>query len=1117
MPGRLIMDQQGAIGSQDLKKDRSQAQIASLPKKPDFAQHTPAPQVNGPMTPAVNGSIPNGTSTHNAPSTVTNGSGMAADTAMSGMEAPPELDQSWQENREVWKSMGKMIERTAQACYSDLLDTVNRLHETPLVVPAAQPNGAAPQVNDTSQDSINKKRIIMDFAKGQRDRFMKSAVLVAWAKTTGDAMSTLIDVRYAQSKEQNAQDTAIWRIGDSKKATEIVKQRSPNIQGALDLLATGKASHLPGLNFVQPKRMSAKQLLKTLQGMNVTLATRLNLHEDLPVHFNDFRIANGRATFRVPGEFEVDLSVADEEPTSQFYLIDIRFLFVPAPIGLHEALRAQLELRANAELSAKGLQGCYDFLHNFVLTHKINVLKSQVAKLAQEKWFDCLSVQTHRRVITLQYWTAVPGRKSWLEIGVATGKDAARRFRRTPNPQLSIRWFRRGEEMKDTKLDIDWLNLDVEQILSEVVARHISWSLTSIKDRLQALAGPESKLDMHLDTSESVPEDCSLRLSIAGLQDAVVVRQEPVTGKLSVSPPNQRATRCELAINSNEQVDTATVLASALCDMMKDRVDVVASIAGWSQLREEFAKDSLKQAFGNASIRAYMCSGGWGKQWALFATFSLVGEKWWVVRLADKPSADRPGNTRAIAETRAIPTQDRPFGQTALSRTALLQIEQAAAAEVSCAVLTQQLAMAGIRHKTDGLAPISLHEASATLDDSIRESSVFLANCTFLKHTSGKHSTITSLRVTHNGLMANMPTADEEPAMARYDLRLTVDQGQLKYLREYLTTKGRNADVAMNASGALALRLRTPFGAPYLDQIYARLKACQRLNSFIANINASKFRATNVSLSRLSFVYNESPELTATILLANDSGSPATLALEPKASNPQFRARIVFEKLLNMIIDKGTSFAALCQTLQISLPVLHTLDKLETAHLSPKDTFIHIRHPTLYTIEYRAPLPALNINILMQDRRTSNGLVRAWSISTSLPKDGISASAVGKALVELSKFQGDSWHGLGDGSFVALLKGAAKAIEQIDQTVRSSANAATTATTNATRQGEASHAAPKPQAPAQQKSLPNTGSTSAKTATSAKGGAKGNVPTTNGRPAPKPNVTRVKNEIIELD
>ncbi|EME39773.1 hypothetical protein DOTSEDRAFT_74618 [Dothistroma septosporum NZE10] len=1110
MPGRLIMDQQGAIGSQDLKKDRSQAQIASLPKKPDFAQHAPAPQANGLDTHAVNGTAPNGMPTHNAPPPTTNGSAAPTDTAMADTQPPPALDHSWQNDHNVWKSMGKMIERTSQACYSDLLDNISKLSETPLAVPESQPNGVVPQGIDTSEQSVNKKRTFMEFAKNQRDRFMKAAVLADWAKTTGDDMTTLIDVRYAQGQEQRAQDTAIWSIGNTKKATESIKQRSPNIQGALDLLATGKAAHLPNFNFVQPKRMTAKQLLKTLQGMNVTLATRLNLHEDLPAHFNNFTIANGRATFRVPGEFEVDLSVADEEPTSQFYMIDIRFLFNPAPSGLHENLRAVLEARTNTELSTKGLQGCYNFLHNFVLTHKINVLNNQVVKISREKWFDCLIVQSHRRVFTLQYWTALPGRKSWIEIGVSTGKDSKRRSRRPSNPQLSVRWFRRGEEMRDAKLNIDWETLNIEQILSEVIAKHISWSLTAIRDRLQMLAVPNSRLDAQLDTSESAPEDCSLRLSLSGLQDTTVVRLEPVTGKLFVSPANQRATRYESVINGDEKVDPATVLASGLCDMLKDRIDVAANLAAWIQLREDIPKDNLKQVFGNVAFRAYVCSKGWGKQWSLFTTFSLAGNKWWVVRFADRPNTDRPGPVRIIAETRAIPVDDAPSGQATVSRASLLRIEKAAAAEVSCAVLAQQLAAVNIRHKHDVLAPLFLHDASEAFQGHERETSLFLGDSDYLKDMFGKGSTITSLRVTHNGLIVKQSGDDDDLSMAKHDLRLTVKQGQLKHLQQYLASKSRDTDVTMNASGALALRLCTPFGAPYLDDICARLKACQRLNSYIASINACKFRPTIVNLSEVAFVYSEAPELTATIVFADDRGSLATLALEPKAYNPHFRVRIIFEKLLNMNVSKG--FAALCHTLRISLPLLSALGKLESAHLFPKDMFVHVRHPTWYTINYKAPLPELTIMMELKDKQMSSGLLRAWSITTNLSKEDLAAHSAGKALLELSKAQNDSWHGLGDGSFVALLNGAAEAIERIDQTVRSAA----AGTAIAAKQDEASDAQTTAQTPAQSKPATTSGPSGAKPATSAKGSVKGNVSAI-GRPAAKPNVAKIKKEIIELD
>ena len=106
---------------------------------------------------------------------------------------------------------------------------------------------------------------------------------------------------------------------------------------------------------------------------------RLNLQEydNIPPPFRDYTIKSGRVTFNVPGEFEIDLTIADEDPEKQFWFIDFRFLFSPSVLELPSHLRFYIESKVNAVLLADGLPGCYKLLHEIVLTHKISEFKRQ--------------------------------------------------------------------------------------------------------------------------------------------------------------------------------------------------------------------------------------------------------------------------------------------------------------------------------------------------------------------------------------------------------------------------------------------------------------------------------------------------------------------------------------------------------------------------------------------------------------------------------------------------------------------------------------------------------------------------------------------------------------------
>ena len=94
------------------------------------------------------------------------------------------------------------------------------------------------------------------------------------------------------------------------------------------------------------------------------LSIRLALYENIPEPFRNFKIANGRVTFVVNEEFEVDLGIADDDPKARFFLIDFRFLFnnsSTVPMGI----RANVERMGDDFLAKRGLEGLYNFLRAY--------------------------------------------------------------------------------------------------------------------------------------------------------------------------------------------------------------------------------------------------------------------------------------------------------------------------------------------------------------------------------------------------------------------------------------------------------------------------------------------------------------------------------------------------------------------------------------------------------------------------------------------------------------------------------------------------------------------------------------------------------------------------------
>ncbi|KAK3720644.1 mediator complex subunit [Vermiconidia calcicola] len=1077
MPGRLVMDQEGAIGSQDLKKATSHAQVG---KQDANLQAQPMSQSSKPVQNGVNGGLPNGIpATSDVPAS-TNGESSDMAVTYPGPDNPPPLDQSWREGDNN-KSLGLLMERVAQQCYFELNGCLTSMSQIPLESQQQQTNGVVSHTGqDTSEASMKKKRLLMEFANTQRDRFIKTLVLADWCRNE-EEKARLVDVKVWQDKQRGAYAQAAQAIANTKLNMIGVKTPNPNIEGAMEVLATGKASWVPHLGYIPPKRLTAKQLLKTLRGMNVTLATRLNLHEELPAYFQEYSIADGRATFSVQHEFEVDLSVADEDPATPFYFIDIRLAFTPASSIADERMRAFMEGKVNHELATKGLKGCYDFLHNFVLTHKLNILRSQALEMLRGKWFDCIRIENLRRSLVVQYWVGMPGPKSWIEISVSSGKqkDGGRASRKPATPRLSVRWFRRGEEVKDEVLGFDWRELDMQRCLELIVARHSAWVMRDLQRRLRGLAPVDSPFEAKLVRTDDVPDQMALLLSLPSLREPLSIQVEPVTGQYSITPPSAVTFNTERRLNNDANIDAARWLAILPCAVVQERLRKEAELLDWTPAQNLLRQDNLATIFGEriTHFSIFKPSRAWSDTWALAVTFTLGGEKWWVVELEAKRNEQTNVMGKVIIAARRISLPNEPKAK--VSRPTLLQMERLAVAEVSMSTLATELRDMRISHSFEKLSAAERKEQNERFSPT-HSFALFVRFSQLMRSSlqaEGARGAWADevVRLTHHGVVRSSGKNGSEGASVQYDLRLSLRSGKLKELARHLThSKGR--DLALNpSSGGLALRFHTTFGQPFVRKMQQQLRSVERLDRYVTLLKQRRFVATHVGLERLAFTYYSSPELSAELLFSNDDdGRPMRLRLLPVDKNPHQRIRVMLEKGLKDTDDKG--FEALTFILPFTLPVVQTFERLEAKDQAKQTISIHPRSSTWYSVRYRAPLRECVYQVKAKVRQEGKKRRVEWLVNDvraavegeSLPEE------MTKALKELWQQSGEGWMGLGSG-IVADAQGVTGTLEKLDELVRrfegtsevpQPVNEAETGTARQTQAQPASKEPPKKQTPA---------------------------------------------------
>ncbi|KAI4723416.1 MED14-domain-containing protein [Aureobasidium sp. EXF-10727] len=890
---------------------------------------------------------------------------------------PPELEH-W---AHTYVPMGTLLERMAQQCYFDLGEVIEQMADLNIGTP--QTNGASTAAPDVSKASVDKKLRLMNFANTQQARFIKALVLSDWARNMGD-MDKLIELRMWLTQ----QDEASTQVGDAimqmKHNMIGAKMPNPNIQGALELLSTSKAPWLPDLGYIAPKPLSAQKLLKTLRDMNFVLSVRLNLHEQLPPYFCNYSIANGRATFVVPDAFELDLAVTDEDTASPFYFIDIRFLFSDAPPLADGFARAHLEGKVNQLLQMEGLSAAYDFLHGFILTHKITLLRIQASDLARTRWTECLHVEPVHRSLIVQYWTGQPGGKSWIEVGIIKGHSAENSDSPHTPARMNIRWFRAGKEVPDAKFDIDPASPSMEHILNQVTAAHMTLRLETTRNQLLAISPSNSALDLNLRASSTDPNACALSMKLGEHGSETTLRIVPVNGDISISPVSAASIDVERRLNSDPTIDAAQILSYLNCKLVQDQITRQAVQAGWL-LMPTAQQGDVNKIFAEQVIRrSTFTRQGWGEDWAICLTVSLQGVKWWIVRLASTSPTSRVINT---AETLSIPTSTRSF-----DRHTLMLIESRAVAQVSLSNISSQLRNAKISHEIRHVSP-AVSQTNITASPLSASTTTAIIGIKFedcmqpsavSERKLWKPWCCSTMVLTHHGV--DESAKDAVKVVHVLKTNLTPDTAQIL---APLAGKGTsNQDIVFAANGILALQLRTHFGVDLIAAIQSKLRRVERLAICLAAIAKRGFSTARVAVTGLVFRYStaSSQQLTAGISFLDDAAQPMQLRFAAEdTTNPHRRVQPLLQTLLvappgvSSMIEEKARVERLFDTLHTTTPLLSACAIIEAKDLASKTSRIAIRDLTHLQIRYHSPQLALNIKA---ERKEGKDL---WSIT--VPKD----------------------------------------------------------------------------------------------------------------------------------
>ena len=539
-----------------------------------------------------------------------------------------------------------LLSRLAQQTHNQLGDEIMALAKMPVPSSAMNGNitGAENSSDDNSPENLNKKVRLLNFVQERHGEWVKALIIANWSRKA-QPVSKLIDLMHHINKTRAIYQGSLDYMINIKRDLTFARIPNPDLRTALHVLSTGQAPWMPELNYLQPPQITPEEQIRWIENLNTLLSIRLNLedHENIPEHFRDFEIDSGRVTFKVPGEFEIDLTIADEDPEKQFWFIDFRFAFQPAPSELSDRLRDFLEMKVNEALQKDGLHGCYRFLHEFVLTHKITEYVRQAVELSKGRWADMLEVERLRRAMAIHYWSGrqpLDGPQSYIIMGVSSGRNTSSAPAQNTSSRLTLRWFRDGAEVKDAQFPLDDPTISTELLLNRVIGQHIEHILRKFHDAMKTqgrFVRREASLGVHI--ADNNPGESALTIQLNHEQH-LTLKVAPITGTLlAIAPQSRGSFDLQGQLNKDPRrpvTEQVALLERFRCYFVEDELNRRGKSRGWSVCNPHPVKlEETRQFLGTrgAYQLIWLNRRGLPDNWYIMVSQSLGGDQWWLIEV----------------------------------------------------------------------------------------------------------------------------------------------------------------------------------------------------------------------------------------------------------------------------------------------------------------------------------------------------------------------------------------------------------------------------------------------------------------------------------------------------
>lgn len=840
-----------------------------------------------------------------------------------------------------------LLSRLAQKSHNTLQDKILELMRKPLPVAALNGNSDLHVLGeDNSVENVEKKKLLLNSMQGLHADWVKALIITEWSKKSSQ-VSKLIDLRWYLREHIDSYQKSVGELIEQKRGLVFASLPSPDLKTALTLLSSGETGWLPELGYVEPPALTAQEQLEWMDNINTLLSIRLSIddHDKIPYHFRNYAVDSGRVTFSVQGEFEVDLTIADEDFEKQYWFIDVRFLFAPAPESLTDITRHHLESMINDALAAHGLQGCYSACHEMALTSKIAELRRQALDLGRGRWIDTLKVEQLNRAVAIQYWTSrfpPSGSKSWIMVGVHSGKKSNGVADARSTSYLKLRWFRDNKEVKDIEVRLDGEVVSTESILKAVIARHTEHILSTLHAKLlekPRYAKREASLQLHVSKEDSLDSWLEVQLTH---HDKITVRIDPISGQLTLAPLSLTIARGEFQLNSGKDPieEGVAALDNIRCQYAMEQLSRRCRGHGWTTVRQPVKEDAVRDFVKTREKYklVWFKRQDWEPQWNVVTRLSLSGDKWFLIELSESSQGLNVKSHVELPFSSGQPNLDDPF---------FTDLTSFATGIISQITDLKELKSQKKQHTLERVPNQHLSSRMQLPAINVRLSEILPSHSGDSK--AKKPWALDFVRISFKGV-------DTTPTKPGRRLRI-IAEAQLNVTdkSKFALLKGRvDRDVLFNRiSGAFSLTLREETGRSVMKTLGNKLQQIDRLVDLLDAIRQQHHlvNCESVNLGKVVFTYGDPVEA------QNSSGPPrpvlapgshsansqskrwkVTLALDDgKGTNVTLEEGCPHLRVLDFltkIVNNSASFMSLPYFLAITLPLHRALDKVSTAWTS---------------------------------------------------------------------------------------------------------------------------------------------------------------------------------------